>query len=208
MGQADQSLAMLKIATSEQPDLLDAWVGLAWTYSTMGKKDEATAAIAEGARRHPEEKDKLQTLLGQMQQRASAPAGETPLNHPQVATGAPMGAEAVPAAASGPAVKITIDLAAAAKAHISTGATLFVFARADGVTSGPPIAAKRLPASEFPMTVELTSADSMMGQPLPAKVRIEARLDADGNPLTKDANDPKAAADGVAVGSAVSLKLQ
>jgi cytochrome c-type biogenesis protein CcmH/NrfG len=208
MGQADQSLAMLEIATTEQPDLVDGWVGLAWTYATMGKKDAAAAAIQQAIQRHPEQQERLTALLGEMAKRATqGPAGMTG-EHPQTGGPAPAAAAEPRGSAAGPGVKITLDLDAAAKSRVSSGATLFVFARADGVTSGPPIAVKRLAASQFPMTVELTGADSMMGQPLPAKVRIEARLDADGNPLTKDAADPKAAADGVVVGSAVTLKLQ
>ena len=32
----------------------------------------------------------------------------------------------------------------------------------------------------------------MMGQPLPASFRLEARLDSDGDPLTKPPSDPSA----------------
>jgi cytochrome c-type biogenesis protein CcmH len=208
MGQADQSLAMLKIATTEQPDLVDGWVGLAWTYATMGKKDDSAAAIQQAIQRHPEQQERLTALLGEMAKRATQGAPGMTGEHPQTGGTAPAAAAEPAGAAAGRGVKITLDLDAGAQSRLSPGATLFVFARADGVTSGPPIAVKRLAASQFPMTVELTGADSMMGQPLPAKVRIEARLDADGNPLTKDAGDPKAAADGVVVGSTVSLKLQ
>ena len=41
----------------------------------------------------------------------------------------------------------------------------------------------------------------MMGQPLPARARLEARVDADGDPLTRDASDPAARQDDVAAGS-------
>ena len=85
---------------------------------------------------------------------------------------------------------------------------IFVIARAAGVTSGPPVAVKRLPISTFPMTVDLSQSDSMMGQPLPQKLRIEARIDSDGDPLTKDPKDPSGVLDGVAVGQSVSLTLK
>jgi len=48
----------------------------------------------------------------------------------------------------------------------------------------------------FPITFDLTSADSMMGQPLPPRVRLEARVDSDGNPLTKNPSDPVVVQDG------------
>jgi len=46
----------------------------------------------------------------------------------------------------------------------------------------------------------------MMGQPLPAHARVEARVDSDGDPLTRAANDPSARLDDVAAGSS-NLRL-
>jgi hypothetical protein len=66
---------------------------------------------------------------------------------------------------------------------------------------------KRFPVSAFPLSFDLSSADSMMGQPLPPKIRLDARIDSDGDPLTKDPKDPVASADNVAAGSAVALTL-
>ncbi|MGZ7079187.1 MAG: c-type cytochrome biogenesis protein CcmI/CycH, partial [Thermoanaerobaculia bacterium] len=85
---------------------------------------------------------------------------------------------------------------------------LFVIARPEGVTSGPPVAVKRIAAATFPMTIDLSAADSMMGQAIPPKVRLEVRLDADGNAMTRDPSDPQAVQDGVAMGSKVSLTLK
>ena len=60
-----------------------------------------------------------------------------------------------------------------------------------------------------PLDIDLSAADSMMGQPLPATIRIEARIDSDGDPLTKNPSDPHAVQDGVATnGSKVSMALQ
>jgi hypothetical protein len=67
---------------------------------------------------------------------------------------------------------------------------------------------KRLPIGTFPVTVELSAADSMLGQPLPPKMRIEARIDSDGNPLTKDPKDPIASQDGVVAGQSLTLTLK
>ena len=60
----------------------------------------------------------------------------------------------------------------------------------------------------LPITIDLTSADSMMGQPLPPKMRLEARVDSDGNAMTRDPGDASAVQDGVTVGSSVKMKLQ
>jgi hypothetical protein len=71
-----------------------------------------------------------------------------------------------------------------------------------------PIAVKRISAATFPLNVEISSADSMMGQPLPPKMSIEARLDADGDAATKAPTDPHAFADGVTPGIKLALKLK
>ena len=55
--------------------------------------------------------------------------------------------------------------------------------------------------------VDLTAADSMMGQPLPLKMHIEVRLDTDGNAMTKEPTDLVAGKDGVALGDALALSL-
>jgi hypothetical protein len=57
------------------------------------------------------------------------------------------------------------------------------------------------------MTVDVTAADSMMGGALPATMRVEARLDTDGNAMTRQPTDLEASKDGVASGAAVSLTL-
>jgi hypothetical protein len=81
------------------------------------------------------------------------------------------------------------------------GGVVFVTVRAAGVTSGPPVAVKRFSAAALPGAFAITSADSMMGQELPERVRIDARLDPDGDPLTRVATDPSASIDDVPLGS-------
>ena len=75
-----------------------------------------------------------------------------------------------------------------------------MIARAAGQTAGPPLAVKRL-APTLPATFSIGAADSMMGQALPAKLRLEARLDTDGDPLTRPPTDPTGMVDDVALGS-------
>ena len=95
----------------------------------------------------------------------------------------------------------TVDVDPSLRSKLSPGGVLFVFARAAGVSEGPPVAVKRLPA-RFPAAFELSEADSMMGQPLPDRLLIEARLDEDGDPTTRSPSDPKARLDRVKVGRA------
>ena len=170
----EAAAAMLQRATHSDPNLIDAWVGLAWLNAQTGDMKRAEAAIDEAKRRHPEESARLDQLMAHLRP-------ETPL-------------------------QITLNVANGVA--VPQQGVIFIIVRAAGVKSGPPAAVKRLAISTFPMTVNLSSADSMMGQPLPAKMRIEARIDADGDPMTRDPKDPAGAVDGVGAGGSVSLTLK
>ena len=68
---------------------------------------------------------------------------------------------------------------------------LFVIARSGG--GGPPLAVKRLPIGPFPLEFEIGPADVMMaGRPFSGPITLTARIDRDGNPLTRDAGDAAA----------------
>lgn len=206
MGEAESALDLLQRATKSDRTNLDAWVGLAWVDIQSGRPKEAEAAIAEAIKVSPDNRARLEQVLMQMKAQAASAAarpasGELPPDHPPVGE-APAGS--TPAAApAGKSIRVTIDLDPSARSR--TG-VLFVIARSG--SGGPPAAVKRLTPQSFPLTVDLSSADSMMGQPLPDTVRIEVRLDSDGDPLTKPPTDPAAALDGVTVGSAIRLALK
>jgi len=172
--QPETAAEMLQRATESDPNLIDAWVGIAWLSAENGDLPRAQAAIDEAKRRHPEAAPRLDELMTHLRP-------PTPLH-------------------------ITLTLADGVTPPAR--GVIFIIARATGVTAGPPAAVKRLPLGAFPMTVDLTSADSMMGQPLPAKLRLEARIDSDGDPLTRDPKDPSAFVDGVAVGQSMTLTLR
>jgi hypothetical protein len=77
-----------------------------------------------------------------------------------------------------------------------------------GETSGPPLAALRLPATATSIPFRISSADSMMGQALPPHLTVEARFDGDGNLSTRDPADPVALVNDVALGTQdVQLRL-
>jgi tetratricopeptide (TPR) repeat protein len=218
MGQAVDAGGMLEKATKSDPNFIDAWVALAWVRTNEGKPKEAEAAINEAEKRHPEEKQRLEQVYAQMKQQAAnqpPKTAELPAGHPEIppAGEAPAGGAvppAAPAAAGAPAaaqdaIHITLELDPASKAR--TG-ILYVMARPEGVTGGPPLAVKRFASETWPMTFDFSSADSMMGQPLPPKVRVEVRLDEDGDAATKGPNDAMAVADGVALGAKIRMALK
>jgi cytochrome c-type biogenesis protein CcmH/NrfG len=204
MGKSDEAVQMLQHATKSDPKNLDGWVALAWIYAQTNRMSEAEDAISTASRNVPDQRTRLATVLQQMKQQLAqagaqtAQAGGLPEGHPAVGdTPVP------PATPSGPTVRVTLDLDASAKQR---SGIVFVIARNAG--GGPPVAVKRIVAGTFPIDVELTSADSMMGQPLPASFRLEARLDADGDPMTRPPTDPSGAQDGVAPGAVVRLALK
>ena len=218
MGQADQALQLLKSATKNDPKLLDAWVTLAWYYTQTGNKAEAHKAIEQAKKQHPEQTARLDQVLTQMEAQVandSAPASSQPVNeaaalppgHPPVDGAQPAQQPmASSAPSSGGAIVVTVNLASGKTAP--AGGVLYILARGEGVTAGPPVAVKRIAATTFPITVDLSAADSMMGQPIPPKVRLEARLDADGDVMSRGPDDLDAVQDGVAVGSQVALTLK
>ncbi len=107
--------------------------------------------------------------------------------------------QATEAAAAGAGIRGTIRLADGAKAPAS--ATLFIIARAPGVTRGPPAATRKMQVSSFPATFELGPEHVMMGGPFPASMSLSAKLDSDGNAMTKNAGDLKSATVEVAAGA-------
>jgi cytochrome c-type biogenesis protein CcmH/NrfG len=201
MGQLDEATSMLDSATKSDPRLADAWVALAWIRVQKGDKTGAKAAIDTAITNVPAEADRLRDVWTQMSNAKPAPIPDNP--HTKGAIADPMAA-AGPAAAAD-AIHLTVSLAQSAS--VRTG-VLFIIARNPGETAGPPLAVKRVSVTSFPITVDFSSTDSMMGQPLPAKIHLEARLDSDGDAATKSPTDPIAVADGVTGGATLALTLK
>jgi tetratricopeptide (TPR) repeat protein len=194
MGQTDSATAMLKQAIKSDPKFLDAYVALAWSQTSAGKSDDAAATIKAAQKEHPEQEARLADVLVKMREQAKAQPASLPADHPPI-----------PEQTAAPAAALHVTLQIAPGVSPPPQGVIFVIARAAGVTAGPPAAVKRMPLSAFPLTLDLSAADSMMGQPLPSRVRLEARIDSDGNAMTKDPKDPIAVADNVAAGSATTL---
>jgi cytochrome c-type biogenesis protein CcmH len=181
MGQAEAAVELLTSAVGRNPDLMEAYAFLALAYMRTGRVKDAELTIAKAAKRFPDRAADLQRLFAEMQKQEAASA------------------QAEPRASSGRRVAGTVDIDPSIRDAIAPGAVLFVFARKAGSAEGPPVAAKRLPAT-FPTAFELSEADSMMGQPFPDALLIEARLDSDGDPTTRSPTDPKARLDRVKAG--------
>lgn len=214
MGQSEQALGMLKQALAASPGFFEGYVHLMLVYVRMGRLADAEATAADAARRFPEQAQRLRDVLAQM--KAEVPAEQTRAAEgeadPHAGLPAPPGAVAAapsPAAASaapapagaGPTLDVEIDLDPSLRGQVAPGSVLFLIVREAGLAKGPPRAVKRLQVGTFPVRVRLDEADSMAGEPLPREARVEARADADGDPMTRPSSDPSAAQDAVKTGA-------
>jgi cytochrome c-type biogenesis protein CcmH len=124
--------------------------------------DEATAAA-------------LAPQLAQARELAGLPAADAPPDEAASTDGTPV--------AGGPRLRITIELADDLAATLSASDMLFVFARTvDG--GGLPVAVKRLRATRFPITVELSDSDGLMPAQklsMQSQVRLMARISRSGD---------------------------
>ncbi|MBP6534286.1 MAG: tetratricopeptide repeat protein [Arenimonas sp.] len=87
------------------------------------------------------------------------------------------------AVAPAKSLQLVIDIDPTLKAQTPPGSVLFVSAK-DPNRPGPPIAAKRIAVSEFPLTVTLSAADSIMPTAKlfsQAQFSVSARLSASGS---------------------------
>lgn len=192
MGQADVAEKMLDQAIKTNPDLLEARVHMALVHVQTGKFDAAEKDIAEIEKKDKREADALRGLVAQAKQAAAAAPAMG------MGGGAPMQAGGA-AGGSGKQVSGLLDVDAVARAKVAPGSVIFVILRPSG--GGSALAVAKLQASSFPMAFNVGEMQSMSGDPLPAKVRVEARVDADGNPMSKTPTDPIGFVDNVDVGA-------
>jgi hypothetical protein len=107
---------------------------------------------------------------------------------PEPPAAAETGAVGMATGAAGRAITGTIRLAPELEGRVPGGAVLFLIARrADG---GPPTAVRRIASPVFPLDFEIGPADRMMeGVPFEGPLQLTARVDADGNAMTRNPGD-------------------
>jgi cytochrome c-type biogenesis protein CcmH len=100
----------------------------------------------------------------------------------------PGGAEAAPLAG-------TIRITAALAERVPEGAVLFLIARSGA--GGPPTAVRRIPDPSFPLDFEIGPDDRMIASmPFAGPFQLTARVDADGNAMTRNPGDLQGEAEG------------
>jgi len=206
MGQSQQAESMLKEAIAKDPQLLDAYIHLLLVYTRTNRPSDADTVLAEASKRFPTRAASLKELLGEMRDRSTADAtasasGATPDPHAGVSDPAPASGQGAAPAGAEKKIAGVLELDASLAGQTFPGAIVFVTLREGGFGAGPPLAARRIPAASFPMAFEIGSRDSMTGQPLPDDLLVEARVDSDGDPLTRPPSDPYGRADRVSAGT-------
>lgn len=119
------------------------------------------------------------------------PAGGAPGAATPAGPAAMAGSQGGDPAPDGPGVSGTVE--AAGLSSPPSGAVLFVIVRPADRAGGPPLAVRRLTPRAFPAEFEVGPRDAMMGGgPFPDRVTVEARLDGDGDPLSRGPDDRSA----------------
>jgi tetratricopeptide (TPR) repeat protein len=207
MGQTALAGTMLERAIEVDPDLLEPRVYLALTYAQAGRFDDAMAQIGEAKTRNPADASRLDDIVAEIEMRratgavAPTPASEddphASLLPPPPSAGDPPAAAIAPV--GGPDM-VTGTITLSPGVTVQPGAQLYVIVRSSE-GGGPPAAVSRMTAGAFPMSFSLSAANSMMGDALPDRMKLEARVDLDGNVMTRDAGAPTGELDDVARGS-------
>jgi hypothetical protein len=106
---------------------------------------------------------------------------------PSRAEGSATGAVTTRAAAP---IEGTIVLSAESALTRPPGAVLFLIARPQGVSGGPPLAVLRVADPEFPYAFRIGPENVMIpSMRFEGAIALSARLDADGNAMTRSAED-------------------
>ncbi len=105
------------------------------------------------------------------------------------------GGDASESASAGPPITGRIEVAPELAGALPAGAILFVIARPEGAVGGPPLAVLRIPKPEFPVEFEIGPGDVMIpSMRFAGPIALTARLDSDGNAMTRAESDLSSAA--------------
>lgn len=114
---------------------------------------------------------------------------------PPMARGAAPPAAVPDAARDAAPVRGRVELAPQLEDRVPSGAILFLIARRP--EPGPPLAVQRIPSPSFPLEFSIGPDDRMIqALPFAGPLQLSARLDADGNAMTREPGDLQGAAEG------------
>jgi cytochrome c-type biogenesis protein CcmH len=94
--------------------------------------------------------------------------------------------------ASGEGIRGSVELAPELAGQVAADSVLFVIARRAAAAGGPPVAAMRVVGPSFPHSFEIGPEHVMMpGVTFAGELQLSARLDSDGNVMTRLSGDLK-----------------
>jgi hypothetical protein len=133
------------------------------------------------------------------------PEAGAPTLPPAPGRGAPpLAAEA--SAGDGPPIRGTVSVADALAGRLPPGAVLFLIARRG--SAGPPLAVERIADPRFPLEFSLGPEDRMLVTlPFAGELQLSARLDADGNAMSRQPGDLEGRAPGAVSPGATGVAL-
>ncbi len=210
MGQMDRAIALLDEAITAVPEHLTALTYRGMLAMQSGDAEAAVDFWTRARALAPTEADAAaftelirRAEAGEFPPAPTRQGGAMPPDHPQVAGDTPPPSPA----AAGRTIEGTITLADGVT--LPDGGVLYVIARQPGATRGPPAATKKMMTRAFPATFVIGDADVMMGGPFPEQVELSARFDADGDAMTRSAEDLTGVAGTVEAGTAdVRIELR
>ena len=174
VGMFDRADAALDKALATKPDFGEAWI---WKgVVALNREDVAAAKVAL------DKAIALDNTPSDLKGMASAVLAQIESGAMPMAPAAAQETKAPPSPSGTPKVAGTVSLASG----VTPEGTLFVIARRSKEAVGPPVAVQRMPAATFPASFSLSEANMMLGGEWPAEVFLEARIDRDGNVMSKE----------------------
>lgn len=131
---------------------------------------------------------------GAEQQARRAAPGELP-PQPRPRGAPPVEADARANLAKAEPIRGEVRVAEALRERLRPDAVLFIIARVG--TAGPPLAVKRIRSPRFPLQFSIGPDDRMIATlPFQGALQLTARLDGDGDAISRDPGDLQGRADG------------
>ena len=189
MGLSDRASELLDAVLEDDPGFAMAWAVKASVHMELGEGPEAVVAFERALA--IQDDPMLRAGLERAKQLTSG--GTLPAPGPESAPETP---------ATGPLLSGTISLGDGASEYAATD-VLYVAVRS--LNPGPPLAALRLSPGPFPLEFQVNPSDLIsmggMSRPFPDTVNVTARIDRDGNAMTREQGLPAGGVEGVAKGS-------
>jgi hypothetical protein len=131
----------------------------------------------------------LVTLVGCNRGVEPFDTGDNPQTAPIAATSPkPTTQGSPPAGSATETLEGTLQIAPALAKKLPNNAVLFLIARR--AAQGPPLAVKRMPVPNFPYHFSIGPDDRMIkSMPFQGPIKLSARIDADGNAMTRTPGD-------------------